>query len=107
MKVKDGHSTASQGPDVLCHQHHQKRVGAAGAADDMLGTTVGSELLLELGDFRAIDELAMVENALDRGIQRSAEPAALRADVDEGNGFGTQMLVHDLALGAFLNGRHG
>jgi hypothetical protein len=44
----------------------------------MLGTAVARKLLLELGDFRAIDELAMVENALDRGIERGAEPAALR-----------------------------
>lgn len=40
----------------------------------MLGARVGRELLLELGDFGAIDELAMVHHALDGCIERGAEP---------------------------------
>ena len=94
-------------PDILRHHHHQDRVGAAGAADDVLGAGIDRKLLLELGNFGAVDELTMIENALHGGIERVAEPAALRGDIDEWNGFGTQMLVHGLVLGAFLSGRHG
>ena len=97
------------GSDILRHHHHQDRVGAAGTADDMLGAGIGRKLLLELEHLGPVDELAMIEHALDGGIERGAEPAALRGDVDEGNRFGAQMLVHGLVLGALLvlSGRHG
>ena len=85
--------------DALGHQHHQQRIGAAGAGHDMLGAAEGRERGLELRHFRAVDELAMREHARDRLIDRFAEPAALRGDVDEGNGFGTQMLVHGALQG--------
>src|SRR5258708_30768012 len=54
---------------------------------------------LERGDFRAVDELAMVEHAGDRLIDGFAEPPALRGDIDEGNGIWTHMLVHGALQG--------
>ncbi len=65
----------------------------------MLGAAERGERRLELGHFRTIDELAMVEHAGDRLIDGFAEPAALRGNVDEGNGIGTQMLVHGALQG--------
>src|SRR6266404_1101083 len=82
----------------LRHQHHQQRVGAARTAHDMLGATEGRKLGLKLSHFGAVDELAMAEHARNRLTEGFAEPVALRGDVDEGDWFGTQMLVH----GAFL-----
>jgi hypothetical protein len=75
-------------------KHHQQRVGAAGAAHDMLGAAEGGKLRLELRHFRAVDELAVREHAGNRFIDCLAEPLALRADIDEGNRLCTQMLVH-------------
>src|SRR5207244_2440376 len=51
--------------------------------------------LLQRGDFRAVDELAVSEHAADRLVDRLAEPAPLRADIDEGDRFGGHVLVHD------------
>ncbi len=42
--------------------------------------------LLELGDFRAEDELAVVEDLLDAGVDRVAELAVLGLEVDEVHG---------------------
>ena len=71
--------------DIPGHQHHQQRVGAAGAAHDMPGAGEFGEQLFELRHFRSVDELAMGQHAPDRFIDRCAEPAALCADVDERN----------------------
>src|SRR5204862_3026858 len=65
-----------------------------GAGHDVLGAGESRELCLELGDLRAIDELAMVEHAGHRVVDRFAEPAPLGGDVDEGHGRGGEMLVH-------------
>ena len=48
QNVKDGQNTASPAADALGHQHHQQRVGAAGAAHDMLGAAEVGEIGLEL-----------------------------------------------------------
>ena len=85
------------------HQHHQQRISATGDADDMLGAGKGREISLELRHLRAVDELAVIEHAGHRLIDRSAEPLALRADVDEGNGLRTQLLIHG-GLRGFLQG---
>jgi hypothetical protein len=50
--------------------------------------------LLQYGNFRTVDEEAMARHARDRLIDRCAEPPALRAEVIEGNGFWTHVLVH-------------
>ncbi len=60
----------------------------------MLGAAEGRQRGLELRHFRTVDELAMREHAGNRLIDGTAEPAALRGDVDEGNGIWTQVLVH-------------
>ena len=65
----------------------------------MPGSAEVGECGLELGHFRTVDELAMREHAGNRLIDRAAEPAALRGDVDEGYGFWTQMLVHGALRG--------
>ena len=86
--------------DFLRHQHHQQRIGAAGAAHDMLGAAEMPQAPPPARDFRPVDELAMVEHAGDGLIDRFAEPPALRGDVDEGNGFWTHVLVHGALLGS-------
>ncbi len=48
QNVKDGQSTASPAADALRHQHHQQRVGAAGAGHDMPGAAESREIGLEL-----------------------------------------------------------
>jgi hypothetical protein len=65
----------------------------------MPGPAEVSELRLELRDFRAVDKLAMVEHPGNRLIDGLAEPATLRGKVDEGYGFGTQVLVHGALQG--------
>ena len=70
-------------PNATAAQRQHQRVGAAGAGDDMLGAAEGGELGLERPHFRAHDELAMIEHARDGAIDRLAQPAALRADIDE------------------------
>ena len=80
--------------DALGHQHHQKRIGTAGTAHDVLGPGKSREGGFELRHFRTVDELAMVKNAGDGLIDGLAEPPPLRGKVDEGNRFGTQVLVH-------------
>ena len=79
------------------HQHQQERVGAAGAADRMAAPQNAARSALEGAHFRAVDELAMRQHARYRVIDRAAETAALRRDVDERNRpfFKASMLVHD------------
>ena len=60
----------------------------------MLCAAEGREFRLELRHFRAVDELAMRQHAGNRLIDGFAEPAALRADIDEGHGFCEHVLVH-------------
>ena len=64
--------------DFPGHQHHQKRVGAAGAAHDMPGAAEIRQGLLQHGNFRTVDEEAMARHTRDRLINRCAEPPALR-----------------------------
>ena len=61
----------------------------------MFGATVFGERLLQRRHLRAADELAVGEHAADCLVDRFAEPAALRADIEEGHGFGGHVLVHD------------
>ena len=90
--------------DFPGHQHHQKRVGAARAAHDMLGAAEIRQGLLQHGHFRTVDEEAMAGHARDCLVNRCAEPATLRAEVIEGNGFWTHVLVHGALLGSNLLG---
>jgi hypothetical protein len=60
----------------------------------VLGPGKSREGGFELRHFRTVDELAMVKNAGDGLIDGLAEPPPLRGKVDEGNRFGTQVLVH-------------
>ena len=60
----------------------------------MPGAAIGREHRLQLRDFRAADELAVIEHTLGCDIDRTAEPAALGCDIDEGDGFWTHVLVH-------------
>src|SRR5258708_19298019 len=60
----------------------------------MFGATIRGKHLLQLRDFRPADELAVIEHPFGRDIDRFAEPAALRADIDKGRGFWGHMLVH-------------
>src|SRR5258708_3499897 len=53
----------------------------------MFGATISGKHLLQLRDFRPADELAVIEHPFGRDIDRFAEPAALRADIDKGHGF--------------------
>ena len=60
------HSVA--GADALRHQHHQQRIGAAGAAHGILGATEGRELGFELRDLGTAEKLAMHEHPRDRVV---------------------------------------
>ena len=60
----------------------------------MLCPAESRERCFKLGYFRAVDELAMGEYAGNRLVDRFAEPAPLRADIDEWHGFCEHMLVH-------------
>src|ERR1700686_4877090 len=65
----------------------------------MLCPAEGRKRGLELPHFRSVDELAMGEHAGNRLIDGTAEPTALRGDVDEGNGIWTEVLVHGALRG--------
>ena len=86
--------SCASGTDALLMVLMAKGVGPARAAHHVFGTAEFGEFGLELGHFRAVDELAVVEHAGNRLIDGSAEPAALRGEVDEGQGFWTKVLVH-------------
>ena len=51
----------------------------------MFGAAEGGQLGLEGAHFRTEDELAVIEHAGNRGIDGTAETAALRGHVDERN----------------------
>ena len=51
----------------------------------MPGAGVLRELLLQLGDLGAHDELAVIEHALDALVDRLAKGSVLGLEVDEGN----------------------
>ena len=69
--------------DPLRHQHQHQRVGAARAADGITRAAKCGQRVLERGDLRPLDELAMGGDARDGIVDGAAQPAALSADVDE------------------------
>ena len=85
QKVNDGQNTASPGPMPLRAQRQHQRVGAAGAGDRMAAPQKAASSLSNARTSGPENELAMVENARDRGVDRGAKTAALRGDVDERN----------------------
>ena len=81
--------------DALGHQHHQQRVGAARAGDDVLRAAERGKARFKLRHLGTVDELAMGENPAHGLVDGWAQAAALGADIDEGHGVGTVMLVHE------------
>ena len=80
--------------DALGHQHHQQRVGAAGAGHHMLGAAECRKISLELHDLRTVDEMTVLEHPADRLVDQVAETAALRDNINEGHGFDAELLIH-------------
>ena len=85
QKVKDGQITASPGPMPLA-------ISASTSASVPLAQVTAwrapqnaASSASNVAHLRAQDELAMIEHARDRGIDRAAKAAALRGDVDERN----------------------
>jgi len=60
----------------------------------MFGVAKFRELGLERSYLRAEDELAVAEHARYRGIDGTAEPAALRGHIDEWNNGRVGSLIH-------------
>ena len=65
------------------HECEQQRVSAAGTGDAVATAGKGSELLLQLPNFRAHDVLGMIEDTLDARVDAAFEIAVLRLEVDE------------------------
>ncbi len=49
----------------------------------MLGADIGGELVFEFGDLGPENVAALVDDAVDRGLQPVADSFALRAKIDE------------------------
>ena len=60
----------------------------------MTGAAECGKLRLERAHLRAQDELAMIQHARDRRIDRAAQPATLRGDIDERNHGQIGALIH-------------
>jgi hypothetical protein len=69
--------------DALCHQRHQQGIGTAGAGDSVAGAAERSQFGFDRVDLRTENELAVVEHARDRLVDRIAKPPTLRSDVNE------------------------
>ena len=80
--------------DALRHQHHQQRIGAARAAHDMPAPQNAASSASSCATSGPLMNWQWASTRADRLVDRLAEPAALRGDVDEGNGFWTHVLVH-------------
>src|SRR5262249_23735486 len=78
--------------DPLCQEDHQQRVGAAGTTYNVVGPSISTKLDFKLSDFRAIDELAMIEAPLDRSVDRIAQTRTLCRNINKRNS--ARMLVH-------------
>jgi hypothetical protein len=67
----------------------------------------GGKLGLEYMNFRALNELAMRQNARHRVIDRPAQPAALRSNIDKRDRpfFNPGVLIHFSALNACSQAR--
>ncbi len=82
----EGEGRADHGiarPDVPGHEHEVKRVGTARAGHRVPRAAECRKLSLQSPYFRPLDKLAMREHAGNRGVDRGAEPTALRGNVDE------------------------
>jgi len=91
-KGRTDHSVART--NLLCHQHHQQRVGAAGAGDHMFRAAEGRKVRLQSRNFRPVDELAMRQHARDRIIDALAATVTLLDDVDERDSLSWRVLIH-------------
>ena len=60
----------------------------------MLRATKTCEFCFEPRHFGTVDELAMPEHTGNRLVDGFAEPSTLGGQIDERNGFETQVLVH-------------
>ena len=83
QKVKAGQITASPRPIPPCHEDETQRIGPVRAADHVARAAECRQFGLERTHFRALDELAMRQDARDGVIDGAAEAAALGGDVDE------------------------
>ena len=99
QNVNDGHSTASPRPTCLAISTISSASVPLAQVTTCLAPLKVRERRLQRGHFRTVDELAMGEHAGDRLIDGFAEPAALRGEVDERNGFWAHMLVHGALQG--------
>ena len=68
---------------VQRHQRDQQRVGAARHSDAVLRSDVLREPLLELGNLRTHDVLAVLQHARDSLIDRGLQATVLGLEVDE------------------------
>ncbi len=82
-KVKDGHEHRIAGLTPIAISASPARRCRWRSDSTCLAPQNVGELLLELGDLRAHDVLAVVDDAQDRVVHALADPAALRAEIDE------------------------
>ena len=82
-KVKGVVITSSPGFDAERHQAISSASVPRGDGDAVVGAGIGGEPLLQLGDLRAHDVLAVVEHRLDARVDGSRERRILRLQVDE------------------------
>src|SRR3954452_1678787 len=73
----------------------------------MLGAAEGAEGCFELTDLRAVNELAVTENAGNGSVDGSAEPPALRGYVDEGDRFRAHVLIYGALQNLRMGHQHG
>jgi hypothetical protein len=65
------------------HQGDEQGVGSAGAGDAMARAGALGQSGLKLADFRAEDELAVIEDGLDAGVDARLKYPVLRFEVDK------------------------
>ena len=83
-------------PDAKRHQGDRQCRRARGRRDAMARARVVGQALLEFGDFRPHDGLAVVENGLDAAVDQAARRLVLRSRVDGLHALSLASSLHDV-----------
>ena len=73
------------GTDPKGHQADEQGLGAAGDGDAVLGAGIGGQALFQFPHLGAEDVLAMLQDALDAGVDLGLEGLVLGLEVDKGD----------------------
>jgi hypothetical protein len=84
-KGEAGDEDGVAGPNPEGSERQEQGVGAARKADGMLDAAVGGGFVLKLLHVRAKDELAGIENRMDRCVDLGTNRVVLAAKVEDGS----------------------